>query len=244
MSFLRPPSRFPVVADVEGFRSVMVNYYFVRSSLTAHDWVLVDAGLRGCGPRILADAKRRFGRDNPPRAIVLTHGHFDHVGALPWLLERWHTPIFAHSDELPYLNQREPYPSPDPTVGGGLLALSSVVYPRRVPPLPMVVQPLPDDGSVPGLPGWKWIPTPGHTAGHVSLWRAQDRLLIAGDALIGTRQESAAAVLRQTREVRPPPAYYYAGLAASLPLDRARAAAGARHPRQRTRPADRRTRTA
>ena len=44
------------------------------------------------------------------------------------------------------------------------------------------------------MPGWRWLHTPGHTPGHVSLWRESDRTLIAGDAFITTRQESAYAV--------------------------------------------------
>jgi glyoxylase-like metal-dependent hydrolase (beta-lactamase superfamily II) len=39
-------------------------------------------------------------------------------------------------------------------------------------------------GDVPGVPGWEWIWTPGHTAGHLSLYRAADRLLVAGDAVL------------------------------------------------------------
>ncbi|HYE52238.1 MAG TPA: MBL fold metallo-hydrolase, partial [Azospirillaceae bacterium] len=65
-----------------------------------------------------------------------------------------------------------------------------------------------DDGSVPGMPGWRWVHTPGHTAGHVSLFREADRCLIAGDAFITTRQESLYAVATQEEEVRSPPAYF------------------------------------
>jgi glyoxylase-like metal-dependent hydrolase (beta-lactamase superfamily II) len=67
---------------------------------------------------------------------------------------------------------------------------------------------LPADGSVPDMPGWRWIATPGHTAGHISLWRAADRALIAGDAFITTRQESAFAVALQFAELHGPPMYY------------------------------------
>ncbi len=204
---MRPASHFEIAPGLTGFRTLMVNFFFVSQVDTPNQWVLIDAGLRGAGPRIAREAARRFG-PNPPQAIILTHGHFDHIGALPWLLNHWTVPIYAHTAELPFLNQQARYPAPDPTVGGGLMAASSPLYPRRPPHFPTPVHALPADGSIPGLPDWKWIHTPGHTPGHVSLWRETDRVLITGDALVSTRQESALAVWRQTMEVRPPPAYY------------------------------------
>jgi glyoxylase-like metal-dependent hydrolase (beta-lactamase superfamily II) len=42
----------------------------------------------------------------------------------------------------------------------------------------------------------------------VSLWRESDRTLIAGDAFITTRQESAYAVLIQAPELHGPPMYF------------------------------------
>lgn len=70
------------------------------------------------------------------------------------------------------------------------------------------LQSLPSDGSVPFLPGWRWIETPGHAPGHVSLWREADRTLIAGDAVITTAQESAYAVTVQRPELHGPPQYF------------------------------------
>jgi glyoxylase-like metal-dependent hydrolase (beta-lactamase superfamily II) len=70
------------------------------------------------------------------------------------------------------------------------------------------VRALPADGQVPGMDGWRWIHTPGHTPGHVSLFRETDRALIAGDAFTTTKQESATAVLRWQPEVHGPPAYF------------------------------------
>lgn len=58
------------------------------------------------------------------------------------------------------------------------------------------------------MPGWQWVHTPGHTAGHVSLFRDSDRTLIVGDAFVTTKQESLLAVLSQTQHVHRPPAYY------------------------------------
>jgi glyoxylase-like metal-dependent hydrolase (beta-lactamase superfamily II) len=58
------------------------------------------------------------------------------------------------------------------------------------------------------MPGWRWVHTPGHAPGHVSLFRAADRLMLAGDAVCTTRQESAYAVLTQRQELTGPPAYF------------------------------------
>jgi len=67
---------------------------------------------------------------------------------------------------------------------------------------------LPESGDVPEMPGWRWLHTPGHTPGHVSLWRDADRLLVAGDAFVTTKQESAYAVAVQKPVVSGPPRYY------------------------------------
>jgi glyoxylase-like metal-dependent hydrolase (beta-lactamase superfamily II) len=58
------------------------------------------------------------------------------------------------------------------------------------------------------MTGWRWVHTPGHTPGHVSLFRMTDRILIAGDAVTTTRQESAYAVAVQKPELNGPPAYF------------------------------------
>lgn len=42
--------------------------------------------------------------------MILTHGHFDHVGSIEALLERWPVPMFAHPLEFPFLTGREAYP--------------------------------------------------------------------------------------------------------------------------------------
>jgi glyoxylase-like metal-dependent hydrolase (beta-lactamase superfamily II) len=117
-------------------------------------------------------------------------------------------PVFAHALEMPYLTGRSPYPPPDPLVGRGAMALLSRVYPRGPIDLGARVHQLPSDGSVPDAPGWRWIHTPGHTPGHVALFRDADRTLLAADAMTTTKQESLAAVLTQRRELHGPPAYF------------------------------------
>lgn len=194
-----------VMPDVIRMRCLFVNLYFCG---TAEDWVLIDAGLSGCTAAIVHAAEERFGRGTAPRAVVLTHGHFDHVGAFPDLFERWDVPVYAHARELPHLTGITDYPPPDPTVGKGAVALMSFAYPNKAIDLGDRVRALPEDGGVPHMPGWRWIRTPGHSDGHVSFFRDADRCLIAGDAFVTTKQESLYAVATQKEEICGPPAYF------------------------------------
>ena len=199
-----------VTTDLARLRIGFVNVYLAGTPQAGGvtPWALVDAGLAMGAARILETAATRFGRESRPAAIVLTHGHFDHVGALEALLAVWDVPVYAHTAELSFLTGRRDYPPPDPTVGGGLIARLSPMFPERGIDLGDRVRELPSNGDVPGMPGWRWVHTPGHSPGHVSLFRASDRLLLAGDALATTRQESVFSVGTQRKELGGPPAYF------------------------------------
>jgi glyoxylase-like metal-dependent hydrolase (beta-lactamase superfamily II) len=198
----------PVAPDVAMLTTGIVNLYFVGTPGTPRGWTLVDAGLGPCAGRLQRAAEDYFGLGARPDAIVLTHAHFDHVGALRDLAELWDVPIYAHHQEMPYLTGRAKYPPPDPSVEGGAMARLSFLYPRGAPNVSNRVRELPSDGLVPTMDGWKWLHTPGHTPGHVSLWRESDGVLLAGDAFVTVKQESLVAVLEQKPEVRRPPAYF------------------------------------
>ncbi|MBV9654084.1 MAG: MBL fold metallo-hydrolase [Acetobacteraceae bacterium] len=188
---------------------LMVNVVFYgRPGAGDREWVLIDAGLIGTGFRIKRLARQRFGEHSRPKAILLTHGHFDHVGVLEDLAEEWDVPVYAHEREHPYLNGRAAYPPGDPKVGGGLLARLSPLFPTRPVNVGSRLKALPGDHSVPGMPGWRWLHTPGHSPGHVSFWRESDRTMVAGDAFITTAQESAYAVALQATELHGPPRYF------------------------------------
>ncbi len=188
--------------------SIVNVFYYGEPGTHGRGWALIDAGLGTSYHKIVEAAEKYFGPDNPPDAIILTHGHFDHVGSLRRLVKKWRAPVYAHRLELPYLTGESDYPPPDPTVGGGAMAYMSPLYPRRAIDLGESVQAFPEDGGVPGMPGWRWIHTPGHTPGHVALFREEDRALIAGDAFVTQRQESALAVMTRRPEVWRPPAYF------------------------------------
>lgn len=187
---------------------LFVNAYLVdiTPGMPEDGWVLVDSGLKGLGgTEIRRLAAQRYGTGVPPRAIVLTHGHFDHAGSARALSNQWGIEVFAHQLELPYLTGRSDYPPQDPTVGGAL-AMMSRAFPRGALDLTGHVRALPSDGTLSFLPGWRAVHTPGHTPGHVSLWRETDGTLLAGDALATMNQESWMTTVTMPRELRSPPA--------------------------------------
>jgi glyoxylase-like metal-dependent hydrolase (beta-lactamase superfamily II) len=198
---------FSVAPGVWGKKDVFVNFYMIQDQTTGA-WALVDAGLKWSAPKIRKMAEELFGEGMRPAAIILTHGHFDHVGALSKLIEEWNVPVYTHSLEVPYLTGQSSYPPPDPTVGGGLMAAMSWMYPKGPINVQDYIRPLPSDNSIPGFSEWKYIHTPGHSPGHISLFREKDRVLIAGDAFVTTKAESATYALSGMKHLSGPPKYF------------------------------------
>jgi glyoxylase-like metal-dependent hydrolase (beta-lactamase superfamily II) len=132
----------------------------------AEEWVLVDTGLENSYDYIIKFVDERFGEGSRPKSIILTHGHFDHVGSVIKLAEHWDVPVYSHELELPYITGKKDYPEGDPIVDEGLVAKMSPSFPHKSINLEYRAVALPSDGSIPGMPGWKWVHTPGHTEGH------------------------------------------------------------------------------
>jgi glyoxylase-like metal-dependent hydrolase (beta-lactamase superfamily II) len=192
--------------DVYYYTNQIVNIIMVGNPEEGK-WVLIDAGMPKSGKEIISVAQNRFGRANPPSAILLTHGHLDHIGGLVEMIEEWNVPVYAHPLEFPYLTGEREYPKPDPSIEGGLLAKVSFIYPTEPINIKSNLHPLPSDHRAPDISDWVWVCSPGHSPGHVSFYRKDDRLLLSGDAFITVRQDSLYKVLIQEKEVNGPPKY-------------------------------------
>ncbi len=168
----KPMSTQQVTQDIILLRFPLVNACLVGNpGINNNEWALVGAGMAHTGKDILQTAEGRFGKGSQPKAIILTHGHFDHVGAIMELINAWNTQVYAHELEMPYLTGQQDYPPADPSVDDGLIAKISPTFPHKGMNLGNRVQPLPGDGGVPGMFGWRWVHTPGHSPGHISLFR-------------------------------------------------------------------------
>ncbi|ANS48717.1 putative metallo-hydrolase YflN [Bacillus thuringiensis] len=195
-----------VLPDLFCYTIQIVNICFFGNPHT-NDFILVDAGMPKCANEIISIAEDRFGTNSRPKAIILTHGHFDHVGGIIELIKYWDVPVYAHQMEIPFLTGQQSYPEPDPTVEGGMVAKMSPLFPNEPIDLGNNVKALPTDGTVPHMPEFRWIHTPGHTPGHISLFREKDRTLIAGDAFVTVKQEYLYKVITQEQEISGPPRY-------------------------------------
>jgi len=131
-------------------------------------FTLVDAGIPLMANGILARLESLGG--GSLERILLTHGHSDHVGAIPQLLKDAAAtlPVYAHRIEIPYME-------------------GDVAYPRRKKAAASiargVTQALPEDGDgrLLAIGGLTPLLAPGHSPGHVVYYHERDRVLLAGD---------------------------------------------------------------
>lgn len=143
-----------------------VGSYAVNCSIVSegdHAWI-VDPGSEG--DRIVEKLR---GRRLVPRAVLLTHAHFDHISGLPALQRAYPgVPIYIHAADVPLLGH------PFNQMPG---EYASIGVPENLRPFAG------DDLGM--LPKWgfKTIHTPGHTPGGTCYLLERDRILFTGDTL-------------------------------------------------------------
>jgi hydroxyacylglutathione hydrolase len=145
---------------LDGFPPYGINVYLVGD-------VLVDAATRHATRRILRQV-----RGKAVTAHALTHAHPDHQGASHVVCEKLGIPLWcgeldAAAVEDGRIMDRQPKHPINAVIG-------------RVMPGPAhpVARRLREGDEV---AGFQVLDVPGHSAGHIALWRESDRALICGD---------------------------------------------------------------
>ena len=121
--------------------------------------------------RTPSEAERIFAAigERKPRAVLLTHGHFDHIGAVDAVCEKYGIPVYIHEADAPKLTDMEA------NTGKGF------GYPVTVRTIPRLLH---DDEELhlAGI-GLKVLHTPGHSKGSVCYLLEEDQGILTGDTL-------------------------------------------------------------
>lgn len=141
---------------------VQTNCYLVYEE-TSRQAVLIDPA--DDAERILREMNERA---LTPCAILLTHGHFDHIQAVDALKKKYDIPVYIHEEDM----DMAPDPVKNASAGFGM---NGVAHPDAVV----------RDGDVLKLAGFtiSVIYTPGHTKGGVCYYFEEEQVLFSGDTL-------------------------------------------------------------
>jgi glyoxylase-like metal-dependent hydrolase (beta-lactamase superfamily II) len=178
-------------------RPPQVNAFLV--AVGGGGWMLVDGGLNTDEAWAALDAGVRETAGGWERIAihVVTHMHMDHVGLAARVRRESGAAVWMGRLDAERMAHAAAHPDEEAEYRAGLLrrcgAPQEMV--RVVEEMRRGAEPFApavsvdgrldgDEGEVPGAAGWRFVWTPGHTAGHVSLFRPADRVLIAGDAVL------------------------------------------------------------
>ncbi len=141
--------------------------------------VVVDTGVPGSGPKILAALAAEGFAPKDVSLILITHRHADHIGGAEHLKRATGAPVAVHALDADGLRRGDGGPRPATGLGGRFFDLTGLPGAQAEPCEPDIV--IEDDFALDsfGVPGAVVLHTPGHTAGSVSA------LLPGGDVLAG-----------------------------------------------------------
>jgi glyoxylase-like metal-dependent hydrolase (beta-lactamase superfamily II) len=175
----------------------MLNAYLLVGKGSA---VLVDTGLPGSEHRV-EGALRRHGLSlSALRFVILTHGHIDHAGSAASISRLSGAPVVAHRDELPYLGGASPVLRPTGPFGRMFHKTGAIERPFAYLTPDLVVDSPVHDLDCGGF-SLRFVHTPGHTPGSISVLAGLNRV-IAGD--LAASGVLLGGIMLRNRPKRPP----------------------------------------
>ncbi|QMV40303.1 MBL fold metallo-hydrolase [Cohnella cholangitidis] len=153
--------------------------------------ILIDTGMSGKVGQ-LRDALAELGVTfDMLTSIILTHQDLDHVGGAADILRECsgRVTVYAHGLDKPYIEGRFPLIKTSPQALAQMASAlpehmrQDVMKSMEYAPIESVDRTLDDNERLPFCGGITVIHTPGHTAGHISLYLEESKTLIAADAL-------------------------------------------------------------
>jgi glyoxylase-like metal-dependent hydrolase (beta-lactamase superfamily II) len=139
--------------------------------LTGHRPVLVDTGFGSDAPALFAWLEQQEVGAETLSLIVNTHSHCDHAGGNYALQSQFGTAVAASAGEAAPVNARDP----DAGQARWLRQPIEAYHVGRILE--------PGDQVATGDSVWTVLATPGHTAGHLSLYCHEHGILVLGDAM-------------------------------------------------------------
>jgi glyoxylase-like metal-dependent hydrolase (beta-lactamase superfamily II) len=217
-----------VAPGVHRIEDSFTNWYLVEEG---DRLTMIDAGVPASWHSLLGALRVLDRTPDAIAALVLTHGHFDHVGCAERVRQELGVPVYAHENDVPLTRHPWRYDHERPR---SLYLLRPRAFPavaaftrhRAFVPRPIAEVERFDDGTlpVPGRP--RVVFTPGHTLGHCAFHLPERGCVIAGDALVtldpytgraGPRLVARAATADADRNLRSLEAIANTGAGTVLP---------------------------
>ena len=145
---------------------------------------LIDTGFPGSEQKIFKALAKIKKKPEDIKQIILTHLHPDHAGSAGEIQKLLQIPVYAHYIDAALIREGVSLRQPMTLSPGFFPWLIFNIFMKRNKPGINPVNPvidLQDEQIFPVLSGMRVVHTPGHSAGHVSLFLEKEKLLIAGD---------------------------------------------------------------